>query len=509
MLHRVIPRLHVSSRASPCVVLGFPLSSRAERGISSSVQAAAHGPGSRSLGRPQAGPRLGTTHARLSNKRGTGAMNGLILTRRHILASGAALPFLAACGATTTEVPRSAGPASGTVSWMYSANPATSGFDKIAEAWPAKYPTVKLEPLYTPDDYDNKLLALYTGGNPPDVLRLNDDYILGYKTKNLIAALDKYVKASNQKKDDFYPAVYDFPVYDGKHYSWFLGANPRMIFYNVDLFKKNGVPLPPTKWEQTGWTFDNFVDTARRLTNDRATPPVWGTTVYDDTGNEQTFSINNGSPTGIYSKDGRKFTLADPPGYEAIQWIVDLAHKHRVAPTRQQVSENGGISTMFNKQQIGMRFTSTGSILAMRRDAQFGWDVTPVPMKAKRAMEASVQTYALAVGAKNPDNGWRLLQFFTDQEVGKIFIDNGYVIPARKAFAKDYIAANQGKNPANMALIVDSFNYQTQPNQALDTQGARLIYRGNNINEIWDAKVTAKDGLTRVRAQVEAAIAPK
>jgi hypothetical protein len=38
---------------------------------------------------------------------------------------------------------------------------------------------------------------------------------------------------------------------------------------------------------------------------------------------------------------------------------------------------------------------------------------------------------------------------------------------------------------------------------------ARLVYRGDNRNEIWDGKVTAKDGLTRVRAQVEAVIAPK
>ncbi|MGH2371320.1 MAG: hypothetical protein ACRDI2_24355, partial [Chloroflexota bacterium] len=120
-----------------------------------------------------------------------------------------------------------------------------------------------------------------------------------------------------------------------------------------------------------------------------------------------------------------------------------------------------------------------------------------------------VQTYALAVGAKNPDNGWRLLHFFTEQEGAHIFIDNGYVIPAKKTFAKDYIAANKGKHPANMDLIVDSFNYQTQPNQTLDTQGARRIYRGDNLNEIWDGKITAKDGLTRVRAGVEEVIAPK
>ena len=113
------------------------------------------------------------------------------------------------------------------------------------------------------------------------------------------------------------------------------------------------------------------------------------------------------------------------------------------------------------------------------------------------------------MGAKNPDNGWRLLHFFTEEEVSRIFIDNGYVIPAKKTFARDYVAANKGKNPANMDLIVDALNYQTLPHQTLDTQAARNIYRGRNLEEICDGVVTAKDGLTRVRPQVEAAIAPK
>ena len=439
------------------------------------------------------------------------------LSRRALLADvgGGALAagILAACGQQGAPAegpgPGAAAAATGAVTWMYSANPATSGFDRIEEAFKAKFPAIKFEALYTSSDYDNKLLSMYSAGDPPDVLRLNDDYILGYKVKNLIAPLDRYVKTTGVKREDFYPAVYEFPVHDNKHYSWFLGANPRMLFYNVDLFNKQGVPLPPSKWEPNGWTFDTFVDTAKRLTNANANPTVFACTIHDDTGNEQTFSINNGSPTGIYSKDGRKFTLADPPGYEAIQWIADLSHKHRVQPTRQIASANGGLGTMFNNQQLTMRFTSTGSILGMRRDAQFTWDVAPVPMKAKRMMEPSIQTYALAVGAQNPDNGWRLLHFFTEEEVAKIFIDNGYVIPAKKTFAKDYIAANAGKPPANMALIVESFNYQTQPNQTLDTQGARAIYRGKNIEEIWDGVVTAKDGLTRVRAQVEEVIAPK
>jgi hypothetical protein len=43
------------------------------------------------------------------------------------------------------------------------------------------------------------------------------------------------------------------------------------------------------------------VDTARRLTQANASPPIFGCSLWDDTGNEQTFSIDNGSPTSIYS----------------------------------------------------------------------------------------------------------------------------------------------------------------------------------------------------------------
>lgn len=34
--------------------------------------------------------------------------------------------------------------------------------------------------------------------------------------------------------------------------------------------------------------------------------------------------------------------------------------------------------------------------------------------------------------------------------------------------------------------------------RTLDTQAARRMYRRENINEIWDAKVTAREGLIRV-----------
>ena len=270
------------------------------------------------------------------------------ITRRQIitgLAAAALAPgVLAACGqagGTGQPAAGSAGgkTASGSVTWMHdSGNPSVVGFDRVEASFKEKYPNVTLEILQTTSGYDDKLLSMYTAGNPPDAIRLNDDYILAYKTKNLVAPLDAFMKTSGVKTADFFSAVINFPVHDNKTYSWFLGVNPRLIYYNVELFKKNGIKLPPTKWEPSGWTFDDLVDAARRLTQ-QGSPGVYGVDLYSDTGNEQTFSINNGSPTGIFSKDGRRFTLADPPGHEAMQWIADLTHKLRVQPTRQVAGE--------------------------------------------------------------------------------------------------------------------------------------------------------------------------
>src|SRR5262245_57136773 len=100
-----------------------------------------------------------------------------VLTRLSAGALGGGLTsgVLGACAPGSSggpgEAPRTGGVASGAVTWMYSANPATSGFDKIEAAFKTKFPQVTPDVQQAPDDYDNKLLALYSAGNPPDVLR--------------------------------------------------------------------------------------------------------------------------------------------------------------------------------------------------------------------------------------------------------------------------------------------------------------------------------------------------
>ncbi len=48
------------------------------------------------------------------------------------------------------------------------------------------------------------------------------------------------------------------------------------------------------------------------------------------------------------------------------------------------------------------------------------------------------------------------LGIIEQQELARIFIDNGYVIPARKTFARDYVTANTDNHPATIELLVEA-----------------------------------------------------
>ena len=161
-----------------------------------------------------------------------------------------------------------------------------------------------------------------------------------------------------------------------------------MIYYNVDWFKSAGVALPPTTWTDENWTWDDFLDAAKKLTKGTN---KWGCMVYLDTGYEQTFSINNGSPTGIFSADGKKFTLADPKGIEAVEWVTDLTTKYHVQPPWSVLQGVNVDTTFFSQQKVAMMF-DTFQVTPYFRDnvKDFNWDIAPPPGKVNQDTESSI-----------------------------------------------------------------------------------------------------------------------
>jgi multiple sugar transport system substrate-binding protein len=352
------------------------------------------------------------------------------------------------------------------------------------------------------DDYDTKMRTLLSAGTPPDVMRINDDFVRGFSGQGALLDLNDYIKRDRLAANRFAKEAFEFPKQpDGSHTAWVIGYEPRLIFYNIDAFKQAGVPLPPTEWSAGGWTWDDFAERAKALTEDGKR---WGALVYLDTGYEQTFTTNHGSQTGIYSEDGTKFTLAEPTAVEALQWATDLTCKAKVQPPWSELQQDNADTQLFAQGRVAMIFAPFSVVPYLRTTVKdFTWDVAPPPADKEQRTEASVIVFTIAKSAPHPDKAWELLKFLASEQAGKILAEAKEMTPIDKQAAQ--LIKPDGESPAHVNLFAEAANHLTAPNQTANTLGARELYRPA-LDAAYNCEKPVGEVLDGIKPQVEAAL---
>lgn len=445
------------------------------------------------------------------NNSGRGFSRRRLLRRGGALAGGViGIAAGAACGPFDRQ-PQSGGKPQ-LVEWMDWGDPqAMLPWATVMDNFRAKNPNIQLDWLPTPPGYEDKMRAMVAAGTPADVHRVNDDFVRGFTVKGQLLDLAPYLKRSKIKSEDFFSSVYDFPIYQGKYWAWSTGNNPRLFFVNLSMFKNMGVQPPLfDKWDPPGWTWDDMIETARKLTQnfddrDRA---QFGVSIYDDTGYEETFLVNFGEEEGIYSKDAnpQRWTMGTPRGIDALQQVIDLTCKQRVQ--RPHNFPTGG-DALFQQGRIGMVFRTGGFANAVNRTVrdQFEWDVAPVPKRVKRITEGSLITYCVAKEAKNPDGAWDVLNYHTSDEGGQVYAEQRAFVPARKEVARKFFRARSGERPDRLFLVVEGNTVAKNVNFAAGTERARNIYRPEFNRRAYTCQESLKITADSVRSAVGEALA--
>ena len=362
---------------------------------------------------------------------------------------------------------------------------------------------VTVQPAVT-QEYDTKMRTLLAGGSPPDVMRINDDFVRGFSGQGALLDLRKYIENDKLDTSQFAPETYQFPQQpDGSHTAWVLGYEPRLIFYNADLFKQAGVPLPPTTWTSTDWTWDAFADRAKKLT---IPGQRWGALVYLDTGYEQTFTINHGSESGIYAKDGSQFTLSGAKETEALQWATDLTCRDKVQPPWSMLQQDNAELQLFAQGKLAMMFSTFGTVPYLRSTVKdFTWDVAPPPADVDQKTEASVIVFCIPNAAKNPDQAWQLLKFLASEEGGRILLKGGALTPINNKAAASLASSGAGQAPAHLGLFGEAAKHLAATNQTKNTLGARELYRPA-LDAAYNCEKPVAEVLQKVKPQVDQAL---
>jgi multiple sugar transport system substrate-binding protein len=116
----------------------------------------------------------------------------------------------------------------------------------------------------------DKVSALAQAGKKFDVIRMDIAKPIDMWRYGYLAPLNEIVgKGTEELLGDFLGIAADMDIFENKVYALPETIDCAVVFYNKKYFEKYGVPLP-----KENWTFQEFVETARKLTHPE--DGIWG-----------------------------------------------------------------------------------------------------------------------------------------------------------------------------------------------------------------------------------------
>ena len=350
-----------------------------------------------------------------------------------------------------------------------------------------KYPNVKVEVAIDPisngwGDYVTHVLSQFNANNAYDVYGTAIETFRTFETRNLFIPLDDYI-AGHPSYSDFDPALFKYSSYQGKTYFIPIGWNNIMINYNRKLFKDAGVDLP-----KTGWTWDDFRETAKKLTvrDGAGNVTQFGYEVPNQFFFVQPWFYTNG--TAILNADWTASNMLDPKVSETLQFLHDLIHVDKVSPIP-------GKDTMDNQFMAGqVAMISRGHwIVQNAKAAKLDMDIAIPPTKVNDNTVIGFGGYGVSRTSKHQDLAKELIGELTSFETQKEEGESGGAVPGRKSAAETeaFLAY-----PPSSALYYQTLPHTLPVPSPANFQEVEKIFIRNYIAMMSD-EISIADGVKR------------
>ena len=292
---------------------------------------------------------------------------------------------------------------------------------------------IKYEPVS--GDYYMKFQTQIAGNAAPDIIDLAGKTLAEYGSRGALVDLRSFIKKDNFSLDDFYKlSLAEAAVPSGAVFGLPQVGGPEVLFYSKDLFDKAHLSYP-----DESWTWQDALKAARKLTVD-----------LDGDGRVDQFGIScplqgwmatlpfiweNGGD--LLDPGKTRCVLHSPETGEAIQFLLDLRHKYKVAPTATSDATYGEWDALFASGRIGMVICHPEELLSRYAKAKnLRWDLCPRPKGRKgRVPRYTGSVLSIWSGSRHKEEAWELVKFLTSKEVLKEFARNNWM-PARRSVAE-------------------------------------------------------------------------
>ncbi|MFN8673933.1 MAG: sugar ABC transporter substrate-binding protein [Candidatus Sericytochromatia bacterium] len=354
---------------------------------------------------------------------------------------------------------------------------------------------IEVELIHIPDNYFQKVHMMFASDTAPDVVFMNNLTMPVYADSGVFENLDTFIEKDNEvKKDDFFPQVIEAMKWKGKLYGLPRDISNLLIYYNKDMFDKYKVAYP-----KSNWTFDDFLETSKKLTKD-----------IDNDGKSDTygFALDKrplfwlpfvwSSGGDVFNKDLSAFSLNTPESIKGLQLYTDLRNKHKVAPSEKEVG-NTKTAQLFSQEKIGMQLSGRWSVPTYKTTLKFKWDVAPFPkMSNGSIVDVDASGWCISKSSSNKENAWKLVKFLANKESITSFSSGGLIVPSRKDVSEDFMKEKVPENSKAFIEIIDSGRpIKTTPNWNEISTEMDL-----GLENIWEGKEEISSATEKIAKRV-------
>lgn len=296
---------------------------------------------------------------------------------------------------------------------------------QIAKKFEEKNPGVKVQVEAYGDGFDQKLAASFGAKNPPDVMYMWN-FPAYYKSLEPLDELAK--KDPDMKLDDFYQGLFNYSSIEGKLYGMPAGFTTRVIYYNKKLFDKANIPYP-----KDGWTWDEFVDTAKKLTDASNKQYGFALRPEPDTYDLQGFIWSNGS--SFVSEDGKQIKghMNSPETIEVMKSFQSML-KDKTAVLVGGKNQQSG-DDIFKANKLAMWESGIWPLEGFK-DAKIDFGTVEPPTFKGKPVKGLVGTSAVSIAkdAKQKELAWEFVKFYSSPEAIKMRTSD---LPVRISVVKE------------------------------------------------------------------------
>jgi len=340
------------------------------------------------------------------------------------------------------------------------------------------------------DQYWQKMKTAVVTNTAQDVWLMSAAYVEQYAGAGHLLDLMPFIQADPTfREDDYFPNAFDaycywgqgnamhqVPFGRGKLYAFTRDYNCSLLFFNRDHFDALSLAYPDEKW-----TWDDLVETAKKLTID-----FNGDGVVDQWGygglNYRGFLHAIGGHT--LDMERHRSTMSTPPVIKSIRFCQDLIYKYKVHPPPAiQVDETESFTT----GKISMTVAGVWNIRSYNRSEHL-WDIAPIPADVKgrpHYTSAGGVAHCIYAGTVHPKEAWRLVKFLSSDTSQRELARSGTSVPVlkRAAFSDDFLAPFDRPPKSSYHVIFDIFQGPASP----DAYSKGYLEYHRHMEEILDA----------------------